>query len=394
MQRFIVIGGGVAGHRAAIELSRCAPDATIDLVSDEPGLPYDRPPLSKEFLQGSKAAADIVLSGAASYTQTNIRHHPGARVVAINRAAKQIAMEGGAALTYDKLLIATGSRARRLPVACTGGVHVHYLRTLEDSVALRQQFSAGRRIAVIGGGFIGLEVAASAVRSGCAVTVLETQPRVLSRGMPSLVSEWVDRLHRVRGVDIRLSAGAFSMRQKQSVVIITGAAWESEADVVVAGIGAEPNVELAAGAGLEVCDGLVVDIQCRTSDPSIFGAGEVTSHPVMHGPPRRVESWKSSGEQGKVAAQAMTGSMASFDEIPSLWSDQFDTNIQAIGFPDLGVTQEILGDPDSNSWTLVSLGANRSVLGGVAINRGRDASALRRAVKQGAGLSFMRPKVA
>lgn len=394
MQRFIVIGGGVAGHRAAIELSRCAPAATIDLVSDESALPYERPPLSKELLHGSKTAEEIVLSGVTSYAQNNIRYHPGTRVTAIDRDAKQIVTQTGDVLPYDRLLIATGSRARRLPAKCVGDARVHYLRTLEDAAALRQQMSAGRRIVVVGGGFIGLEVAASAVRSGCRVTILESQQRVLSRGMPALVSEWVDRLHRAQGVDIRLLTDVSSMRQQRSAVAIAGTGWEIEADIVVAGIGAEPNVELAAAAGLDTGGGLVVDAQCRTSDPSIFGAGEVTSHPVMHGKPRRIESWKSSAEQGSIAAQAMVGATVQFDEIPSLWSDQFDTNIQAIGFPDLGVTQEILGDPSSNSWTLVSLGADGSVLGGVAVNRGRDASALRRAVRQRAGFAFMRPKVA
>lgn len=394
MQRFIVIGGGVAGHRAAIELSRCAPTATIDLVSDEFGLPYERPPLSKELLHGSKTAEEIVLSGAASYAQNNIRHHPGTRVTAIDRAAKQIVTQAGNAFPYDRLLIATGSRARRLPATCVGEATVHYLRTLEDAAILRQQMSVGRRIVVVGGGFIGLEVAASAVRRGCQVTILELQQRILSRGMPALVSEWVGRLHRAQGVDIRLLTDVSAMRQQRSAVAIAGTGWEIEADIVVAGIGAEPNVELATAAGLDTCDGLVVDAQCRTSDPSIFGAGEVTSHPVMHGKPRRIKSWKSSAEQGSIAAQAMIGAAVQFDEIPSLWSDQFDTNIQAIGFPDLGVTQEILGDPSSNSWTLVSLGADGSVLGGIAINRGRDASALRRAVRQRAGLAFMRPKVA
>jgi NADPH-dependent 2,4-dienoyl-CoA reductase/sulfur reductase-like enzyme len=394
MQRFIVIGGGVAGHRAAIELSRCAPAAGIDLVSDESALPYERPPLSKELLQGSKIAEEILLSGAASYAQNNIRYHPGTRVTAIDRAAKQIVTQTGNALPYDRLLIATGSRARRLPVACVGNATVHYLRTLEDAAALRRQMSASRRIVVVGGGFIGLEVAASAVRIGCQVTILESQPHILSRGMPALVSEWVDRLHRAQGVDIRLSTNVSGMRQQRSGVVISGTEWEIEADIVVAGIGAEPNVELAAAAGLETGDGLVVDAQCRTSDPSIFGAGEVTCHPLMHGKPRRIESWKSSAEQGTIAARAMIGAIVQFDEIPSLWSDQFDTNIQAIGFPDLGVAQDILGDPSSNSWTLVSLGADGSVLGGVAINRGRDASALRRAVRQRAGLAFMRPKVA
>lgn len=394
MQRFIVIGGGVAGHRAAIELAGRAPSATIDLVSDELGLPYDRPPLSKELLHGSKTADEIVLSGASRYANNNIRHHPGVRITAIDRVAKQVLTQGGATLSYDRLLIATGSRARRMPAECVGDATVYYLRTLEDALALRHQFAAGRRVVVIGGGFIGLEVAASAVRSGCRLTILESQPRVLSRGMPLLVSRWVDRLHRDRGVEIRLSTAVTAMRRQRSGVAIAGTDWDIEADIVVVGIGAEPNVEIAVEAGLEIRDGLVVDAQCRTSDPSIFGAGEVTSRPVMHGAPRRIESWKSSGQQGAIAAQAMTGAAVQFDEIPSLWSDQFDTNIQAIGFPDLGVMEEVLGDPASNSWTVVSLGADGSILGGVAINRGRDASVLRRAVQQRADFSFMRAKVA
>jgi anthranilate 1,2-dioxygenase ferredoxin reductase component len=184
------------------------------------------------------------------------------------------------------------------------------------------------------------------------------------------------------------------MRQERSAVSIIGAGWTTEADLVVGGVGAEPNVELAADAGLEINDGLVVDAQCRTSDPAIYGAGEVTSHPVMLGAPRRIESWKSSGEQGTVAARAMTDAAVSFDEIPTLWSDQFNANIQAVGFPDLGVEHEIIGDPASNAWTLVALGKDGSVVGGVAINRGRDASALRRAVRSQAGLAFMQPKVA
>jgi anthranilate 1,2-dioxygenase ferredoxin reductase component len=394
MQRFIVIGGGVAGHRAAVELARCAPSATIDLVSDESGLPYDRPPLSKELLHGSKAADEITLSGAARYAENNIRHRPDTRVAAIDRAAKRVLTQDGAALPYDRLLIATGSRARRLPAQCVGDATVYYLRTLQDALALRREFAAGRRVLVIGGGFIGLEVAAAAIRSGCRLTILESQPRILSRGMPLLVSKWVDRLHRAQGVEIRLSATITGMRRQGSAVVVAGTEWEIEADIIVAGIGAEPNVELAAEAGLAISDGLVVDTQCRTSDPSIFGAGEVTSRPLLHGAPRRIESWKSSGQQGAIAAQAMTGAAVQFDEIPSLWSDQFDTNIQAIGFPDLGVTEEVLGDPGSNSWTLVSLGADGSILGGVAINRGRDASALRRAVQQRADFAFMRAKVA
>lgn len=392
MQRFVVVGGGVAGHRAAIELARRAPTAAIDLISDEPCLPYDRPPLSKELLHGSKTAAQIVLSGAATYQQNNIRYHSATRVTAIDRARQTVTTEQGAEFGYDRLLLATGSRPRRLPAECADAANIHYLRTLSDTIALAPQLTAKRRVLVIGGGFIGLEVAAAAIRKDCRVTIIESQPRILARGMPPLVSEWAERIHRSEGADILLSAQVQSMRSDQSeILVVTNAGQTIAADVVVAGIGAVPNVELAANAGLEIGDGLIVDDRCRTSDPLVFGAGEVTCHPLMHGAPRRIESWKSSGEQGALAAQVMTGADIAFDEIPSLWSDQFDINIQSIGFPDLGIAHEILGDPASNAWTLVSLGEDGSIVGGIAINRGRDASALRRAIKQRAGLAFMQP---
>jgi anthranilate 1,2-dioxygenase ferredoxin reductase subunit len=394
MQRFVVVGGGVAGHRAVVELARRAPNATIDMVSEEPCLPYDRPPVSKELLHGSKTAEQILLNGATLYGQANIRHHAGTRITAIDRVHRKVMTREGAEFAFDRLLLATGSRPRRLPPDCAGEVPVHYLRTAQDALLLQQQLIAGRRVAIIGGGFIGLEVAAAAIRRGCRVTILESQSRLLARGMSVLVSEWVDRLHRTEGVEIMLSASVIAMRQGRSGVSIMGSGWTIEADVVVAGIGVEPNVELAVGAGLEVGNGLVVDAHCRTSDPQIFGAGEVTCHPVMHGVPRRIESWRSSSEQGTVAAQAMTGEAVVFDEIPTLWSDQFNANIQAVGFPDLGVEHETIGDPASNSWTLVSLDEYGSIVGGVAINRGRDASVLRRAVRNRAGLPFMQSRVA
>jgi NADPH-dependent 2,4-dienoyl-CoA reductase/sulfur reductase-like enzyme len=226
------------------------------------------------------------------------------------------------------------------------------------------------------------------------VTVLESQSRLLARGMPILVSEWVDRLHRAEGVEIMLSASVVGMRQDESGISIMGSGWTIEADIVVAGIGIEPNVELAISGGLTVGNGLIVDAHCRTSDPEIYGAGEVTCRPVMHGAPRRIESWKSSSAQGSVAAQVMTGADITFDEVPMLWSDQFNANIQAVGFPDLGVELEVIGDPNSNAWTLVSLDESGSVVGGIAINRGRDASVLRRAVQNRTGLPSMQPRVA
>ena len=393
-QRYVVVGGGVAGHRAAIELARSAPTASIHLISDEPHLPYDRPPLSKEILHGSKTADDIIYPGATAYAEKNILWQAETRVTRIDRARRTVATEKGTELAYDRLLLATGSRPRRLPAGYVNGATVHYLRTLREAIALKDHLVEGRRIAIIGGGFIGLEVAASAVRRGCRVTVLEAESRVLARGMPPEVSEWVDRLHRAAGVDIKLDALVKSLHQNGSAVTIAGADWALDADAVLVGIGARPNVELAAEAGIELKDGILVDYQCRTSDPAIFAAGEVTSHPLMYGPERRIESWKSSGEQGAIAARAMAGETVSFDEVPTLWSDQYTTNIQSIGFPDLGTEYEILGDPTSSAWTIVALDKGGTVVGGVAINQGRNAGLLRRAVRDRADYTFVKNKSA
>ncbi|HTI02881.1 MAG TPA: FAD-dependent oxidoreductase [Acidisoma sp.] len=394
MQRYVIIGGGLAGHRAALELAKCAPGAAIHLLEDEDGLPYDRPPLSKEILNGTKEAGGIVLNGAAGYEKSGITYCPKTKIIRIDRVGRRVEAEDGRIFAYDALLLATGSRPRRLPARIAGDAEIHYLRTLEDSLRLRDRLVAGRQVAVIGGGFIGLEVAAAAIARGCRVTVLEALPRLLARAMPEEVSIWVQGLHEREGVDIRLSAGVDTMRREGDRTRLNGAEWTLLADVVIAGIGVVPNAELAAEAGLDVADGIVVDAFCGTADPAIFAAGEVTSHPVAGGGRLRIESWKSSGEQGAIAARNMCGGAETFDEVPWLWSDQFDANIQMIGLPDHAARHEILGDPASKAWTMVSVDGNERIVGGIAINRGRDASMLKRAVRNGAPLTFMRPESA
>jgi NADPH-dependent 2,4-dienoyl-CoA reductase/sulfur reductase-like enzyme len=235
MHRFVVVGGGVAGHRAAIELARRAPASTIDLLSEEPCLPYDRPPLSKELLHGSKTAEQIVLSGAANYPN-NIRFHAGVRVTSIDRQRQAVVTADGIAFGYDRLLLATGSRPRRLPAECAGDAPVHYLRTLQDAAALVPQLKADRRIVVIGGGFIGLEVAAAAARKNCRITVLEAQPRLLARGMPPMVSQWVERLHRDQGIDIQISTGVQAIRCDRSEILVRIEGGIIAADVIIAAL--------------------------------------------------------------------------------------------------------------------------------------------------------------
>ncbi len=392
MRRFVVVGGGVAGHRAALELARGAPGSCIDLLSEELTPPYDRPALSKELLLGSKSAAMIVLAGAANYSNCGVLFHPATRAVAINRCHRVVTTSSGHKFTYDKLLLATGSRPRQLPHALVGDAPVHYLRTLDDAVRLSAAMQSGRKVVVIGGGFIGLEVAAAAVHRGCRVTVLEALPRLLARTMPTAVSTWVAQMHKGQGVDIRTAVCLQSMRRKGDGAVLSGPQWNLYADLVIAGVGILPNVELAGNAGLTLNDGVVVDSQCRTSDPEIFATGEVTARPLQLGSPRRVESWRSSIEQGTIAAMAMLGADVHFDEVPSLWSDQYDTNIQAVGFPELAFRHEVLGEQQSGAWTWVALDEAGVVIGGITINRGRDAAGLRRAVKQRASLAFLLPR--
>ncbi|CAJ0737256.1 Anthranilate 1,2-dioxygenase system ferredoxin--NAD(+) reductase component [Ralstonia mannitolilytica] len=379
MKRFVIVGAGVAGHRAALELRRLDATAAITLLGDEAGLPYARPPLSKEFLTDAKGQSDILLESASSYSELNIDYMPATVVRSAAPERHSVLTADGKEITYDRLLLATGSRPRKLMDA---GGRIHYLRTVEDASRLRAALRPGCRVTIIGGGFIGLEVAAAARAHGCRVTVLEAGPRLLNRGMPELLGNWVRDLHVGNGVEIILDA-----RVKQ----ILSTDWGGlrvyfnnaslEADVVVAGIGVLPNTEVAERAGLHVEDGIVVDMQCRTSVPDVFAAGEVTSYPLGgDGPNGRTESWKVAGDQAIVAAKMMAGFDASFRDQAWLWSDQFDTNIQFIGTHGRAARHVVRGDPASRRWTWIALDEYDRPLHAVAVNNGRDISMLRRAM--------------
>lgn len=330
-ESYVIVGGGHAARRAAEALRMHDADVPITIVGAEAELPYDRPVLSKDALVGIEGERKAFIRDAAWYATQRIDMRLGTAVTAIDRDAKCIHLADGTQFPYRKALLATGSRVRRLDVPVDTDACVHYVRTVDDTRALRDVLSPGKRVVVLGGGFIGLEVAASAASLGCRVSVIEPAARLLQRALPEQVATYVMALHQRHGVDIRLGVAPLAVR-RSSVETDAGV---FEADVVVAGIGVVPNTELAQAAGLEVRNGIVVDAGCRTVDPDVFAAGEVTCHfnPLL-GRHLRVESWQVAENQPAVAAANMLGADERYAEWPWLWSDQYACNLQTLGIFD------------------------------------------------------------
>ncbi|HUH86195.1 MAG TPA: FAD-dependent oxidoreductase, partial [Stellaceae bacterium] len=369
MTRFVIIGAGPAGMRAAEMLRRGSADADILLIGDEPHLPYDRPPLSKGFITDALAPAKIYLKPASFYDDERIRLKLGVAATHIDRAAKMVTLADGERVAYDKLLLAMGCGARTLPPTLATAP-VHYLRSLADAERIRAALRPGTSLVVIGGGFIGLEIAASARQLGAAVTVLEMAPRLMARAMPEVVSDFARRRHEAHGVRFELPAQLLGLEPlAQGRAAIVTAAARHEADLVVAGIGAFPNTALAAAAGLALEDGIRVDACGRTSDPDIFAAGDVSRHenPLL-GRAIRVESWQVALNQAGFVARAMLGANEPYIEIPWLWTDQYDCNIQALGFFDPGLRLLQRGDPAGASFTVLGLAAGGAIAAAVTVN--------------------------
>ncbi|WP_189502049.1 FAD-dependent oxidoreductase [Mesorhizobium sp. M00.F.Ca.ET.216.01.1.1] len=333
----VIIGAGECGGRAALALRDLGFDGPVTLVGDEPHLPYERPPLSKDAMVSDapeiKAiASDEMLAGRS------IRHIHSVQAVAIDRAAHVVRLSDGSALPYDKLLLATGSTPRKLPMPGLGARCV-YLRTFNDALAIRAHLSAGNRIAIVGGGFIGLELAAAARKLGAAVTVIEAQPRILMRGVPAEIAQVIHAAHEAEGVKILCGEGIAAVADEDAEVRITLAGGQDiVADLVVIGIGAVPVTGLAAEAGLAIDNGIAVDDELRTSDPDIFAAGDCCSFPLaVYGGRRvRLEAWRNAQEQGPLAAKNMLGAGESHAAVPWFWSDQYGLTLQISGLSDEG----------------------------------------------------------
>lgn len=379
----VVVGAGQAGGWAAKTLRAEGYAGRIVLAGAEPHPPYERPPLSKAVLAGEAGPETTHLFKPEEFAALGLDFRRGVRATAIDPAARRIELSDGASVAYDKLILATGGTARRLPVPGGDLPRVLYLRTIEDSLAIRAAVGAGRRLVVIGGGWIGLEVAATARKLGSSVTVAEGLDRLCARSVPPSISAFLTARHEREGVEIRLGTGVAAIEDRGALAVKLADGTVLEADAVVAGIGLEPDVALARAAGLAVDNGVVVDEQGRTSDPDIFAAGDCANTPLpCLGRRVRLESWANAQNQAIVAAKAALGQDARYDELPWFWSDQYDVNLQILGLPARWGEPVVRGDRARGAFSEFYLDGER-VVAVVAVNAPRDLRAAKKLVQTG-----------
>lgn len=335
----VIVGAGQAGARAAEALRAARFAGEIVLFGEEPHEPYERPRLSKSVLLGEERPASACIRPREWYAAQRIDLRTRVRIEAIAPRSHAVITAEGERVEYSKVLLCMGSRVRPLTGANDGLAGVHYLRTLDDCARLSAELVPGRRLVVVGGGFIGLEVASSALKRGLSVTVVERQSALLDRVLPAAIAAHVEALHAARGVALRLGAAVSQLRGQrrlESVALADGS--EIPADLAVIGVGIIPNTELGEAAGAASSDGLVVDEFCRTTLENVYAAGDLTNHynPILE---RRVrlESWQNAQNQAIAAARNLAGGAHAYAEVPWFWSDQLDTNIQMVGVAEPGM---------------------------------------------------------
>ncbi|MDM4772002.1 NAD(P)/FAD-dependent oxidoreductase [Solimonas sp. SE-A11] len=354
----VIVGAGQAGAETAVELRKIGYQGRVVIVGEETHLPYKRPPLSKAYLAGSVTAESLYVMQQANLEKAGIEVLTGRRAESLDRAGKTLALSDGSRLPYSKLCLATGGRARLLTLPGADKPNVYPLRSIADVEAIRAHCQPGKHAVIVGGGFIGLEVAAVAVKLGLKVTVLESLPRVLARVTVPELSEFYEKAHRDAGVDLRTGVQITALEGDDRVTQVRlGDGSRIQADFVVAGIGLIANVELAQAAGLAVDNGIVVDEFTQTSDPDIVAAGDCTNHPNLHyGRRLRLESVQNAMEQGRAAAHALAGQPRRYDMVPWFWSDQYDLKLQMVGLS-AGFDRFVLrGDPATRSFAAFYLG--------------------------------------
>ena len=377
----VIVGGGHAAGQAAASLRQENYDGAILVIGEEPHIPYQRPPLSKQYLAGEYGLERVHLRPARFYDSKDIAVRRGVRVEAIDRDAQAVSCSDGTDVGYDKLLLATGARPRKLDTPGNDLPGIHYLRTIADVDAIKADFRPGRRVAIVGGGYIGLEVAAVATEAGLNVTVLEMEDRILQRVTTPTMSAFYHEIHSEKGVAVRtgMRAESFAGTDRLTGVVCAGGE-VVPADVAVVGIGIQPNVELAAAAGLDCDDGIVVDEHTRTSDPNIFAAGDCTNHPnPVLGRRLRLESVPNAMEQSRVAASNLAGKAKAYANVPWFWSDQYELKLQMVGFATEAERQVVRGDPGTRRFAVFYFDGD-TLVAADAVNSPREFMAARQLV--------------
>ena len=360
---FIIVGAGHGAGQAVSSLRAGGFEGRLIVIGEEPYIPYQRPPLSKKFLAGEMEVDRLYFKPEKFYQDRNVEFMLNSRVTQIDRSAKTVTTDTGDTLAYTKLLLMTGTRVRKLQAPGADLPGICYLRTIDDVNHMREAFQPGAKLVVIGGGYIGMEVAAVAKKMGLDVTVVEAMERIMSRGIGEEVSNFFQDMHREEGVTILTGKGVERFEGSTHVThVVCSDGSKVEADIVVVGIGVLPNQELAEDAGLTCDNGIVVDEYCQTSDPDIFSGGDCTLHPnPLLGRTLRLESVHNAVEQGKTAAAAMLGERKAYAQVPWFWSDQYDVKLQIAGMPDGYDSHVVRGDPSKRKFAVFYLKDNKII---------------------------------
>jgi 3-phenylpropionate/trans-cinnamate dioxygenase ferredoxin reductase subunit len=372
-RELVIVGGSYAGAQVAASARQSGFQEPIRILSEERHPPYQRPPLSKAFLTEAGDAA-IPLRAEAFYREQGIQLELGVKATRLDRAAKILETQGGARIPYQTLVLATGARPRAPAVEGRGLEGVCLLRTIEDARTLKARLAGASSVAVIGGGFIGLEVAASCAKLGKKVTVVESLPRLMSRALPEVLGSWFASKHQSHGVELRLGAGLAAFRGtngKVSAVALSDGT-QIDAQLVVVGIGVLPNEELAAEAGLQCANGVLVDRFGRSSDPAVYAIGDCSRHLSRYAPsPLRLESVQNAMDQARAAGATLAGKETPYDAVPWFWSDQYDVKLQMAGLSAGHDAHAVRGSLDEGKFSIYYL-RQGTLVGVDSVNRPAD----------------------
>ena len=389
MAGMVIIGCGQAGGQAAASLRQEKYEGPITMIGQEPYIPYQRPPLSKQYLSGEQEKEKLSLRQESFYSEKEINLKLGTSVLSLDPDKRELQLENGETVTYDKLLVATGGRPRKLEVDGHTLKGIHYLRNIDDVDAIKTQMSISQNLVIVGGGYIGLEVASVAIKKGLTVSVLEMESRILERVTTEEMSAFYHQLHTDEGVNILTSTQAKAFKGSETVESVVCGDHEIPADLVIVGIGILPNTEMAEAAGLETNNGLVVDEHCRTSNEHIFAAGDCTNHPnPILNRRLRLESVPNAMEQGRVAASNMLGGSKSYASMPWFWSDQYEHKLQMVGFSKDSDQSVVRGDMESKSFTVFYL-KDGSIIAADSVNNPKEFMASKQLVGKKASIEAL-----